>query len=298
MNKISNTRFAPTPSGYLHLGNICNLLLIYCISKQENFKLQLRIDDIDRSRFRQEYLDNIFFVTENLGICFDLGPSSSAEFLRDFSQGNKIDFYRSYLDQFNTFFCECTRADLQGLNGIYPGKCLSKKLGKNSSANMKERIIVDSKSKILHSLEIKEVDYNALDCIGYFILWNYLEDRPSYQLVSFVEDQKASVDFIIRGMDLTLSTFSQEFLFFKSGDSKLRNYLHHPLITFQGEKMSKSVLKNSQGNILEKYSKEELYSFFFKWFFGKEKKIESLDELVKIFMAENRTLSWESVLIE
>ena len=69
----TRTRFAPTPSGFLHLGNICNLLLIHCYRKMLNLHLSLRIDDIDRSRYRVEYLENIFKVSDFLGISYDAG---------------------------------------------------------------------------------------------------------------------------------------------------------------------------------------------------------------------------------
>ena len=54
------TRIAPTPSGFLHVGNAVSFLITYCLAKSENGKLLLRIDDLDRERYRKEYVDDIF----------------------------------------------------------------------------------------------------------------------------------------------------------------------------------------------------------------------------------------------
>lgn len=54
------TRIAPTPSGFLHVGNAVSFLITYCLAKSENGKLLLRIDDLDRERYRKEYLEDIF----------------------------------------------------------------------------------------------------------------------------------------------------------------------------------------------------------------------------------------------
>ena len=70
------TRIAPTPSGFLHVGNAVSFLITYCLAKSENGKLLLRIDDLDRERYRKEYVDDIFYTLDWLGIQYDEGPSS------------------------------------------------------------------------------------------------------------------------------------------------------------------------------------------------------------------------------
>ena len=93
---------------------------------------------------------------------------------------------------------------------------------------------------------------DCAELVGDFILWNSLEDRPSYQLVSFYHDVEDKVDFIIRGEDLCLSTISQEVIkkkvshfggFFSHQRQKV-SYLHHSLIKKGGQKISKAVNKN------------------------------------------------------
>lgn len=302
MSSFFQTRFAPTPSGYLHLGNICNLLLIHCYKKQLNLNLRLRVDDIDRSRFRLEYLEDIFRVSEFLGVSFDSGPSDVNDFEQNYSQRKKIEKYRSYLELLkpHTFICECTRKRLKDTGSVYPGFCRNKVITHDN--NLKTRLAVHSREVELGSFDNINIAGRLDALIGDFILWNSLEDRPSYQLVSLVEDLEDQVDLIIRGKDLSLSTISQEvirnvLITNKGPSSKHKNisYIHHALITKDSQKISKSVSKNSPVPITERFSTEEVYSYFWSWVSGEKKMVKSLSELESLYIERNLTPSFESV---
>ncbi|QKG53163.1 glutamate--tRNA ligase family protein [Hymenobacter sp. BRD67] len=73
-------RLAPTPSGYLHLGNAVNFVLTWLLVRRAGGTLHLRIDDLDRARLRRAYLDNIFKTIEWLGLDYDHGPSGPTIF--------------------------------------------------------------------------------------------------------------------------------------------------------------------------------------------------------------------------
>jgi len=302
MNSFSQTRFAPTPSGYLHLGNVCNLLLIHCYKKQLNLKVKLRVDDIDRSRFRVEYLEDIFRVSEFLGVRYDSGPSDVNDFEQNYSQKKKIEKYRSFLKLLepHTFMCECTRKTLKDMGSIYPGYCRDKII--THDHNLKTRLFVPSREVELGSFDNLSIAGKLDTLIGDFILWNSLEDRPSYQLVSLVDDLEYNVDLIIRGDDLNLSTISQEvirnvLLTNKALFSAHKNfsYIHHALITQDNRKISKSVSKNSSDSIIERFSTAEIYSYFWSWVSGEEKMVMSLSELESLFIDRNLTPPFESV---
>jgi glutamyl/glutaminyl-tRNA synthetase len=85
-NQLLVGRLAPTPSGYLHLGNAVNFVLTWLLVRRAGGTLHLRIDDLDRARLRQPYLTNIFRVIDWLGIDYDYGPSGPDDFLRHYSQ--------------------------------------------------------------------------------------------------------------------------------------------------------------------------------------------------------------------
>ncbi|MGL4369957.1 MAG: glutamate--tRNA ligase family protein, partial [Spirochaetota bacterium] len=83
---FSRTRIAPTPSGYLHLGNIYSFTLTWLAAKMTGASIVLRIDDLDSGRRRTEYIDDIFRVLELAGISCDAGPAGTEDFLKNHSQ--------------------------------------------------------------------------------------------------------------------------------------------------------------------------------------------------------------------
>ncbi len=87
---------APTPSGFLHLGNAVNFLMTWAIVRSRNGKLHLRVDDMDGIRFRQDVLEDVFYSLEWLGVDWDTGPSGPEEFYHTFSlQKKKRDYWET-----------------------------------------------------------------------------------------------------------------------------------------------------------------------------------------------------------
>ena len=234
------TRFAPTPSGYLHLGNVLNALWCKKWAKDNNASLILRIDDIDRERFRKEYLEDIFKTLDWIGVCFDEGASGVEDFLENYSQHKKLDKYQDYLSKVNsqTFSCECSRKDLLGKD-IYPGTCESKNLSYEVGRNLRllpESIVIYKKDLL-----------------------------PSYQWTCVIDDHEMEITHAIRGEDLRESSSTQE---------KLRRQLnldpietiHHGLIKNKaGEKLSKSTMKNG-ASIRNTYSISEIKKIFSEFY--------------------------------
>ncbi|MEM6770864.1 MAG: glutamate--tRNA ligase family protein, partial [Bacteroidota bacterium] len=89
-------RIAPTPSGYLHQGNLANFLLNTKLAGGAD--LLLRIDDLDRARFRQEYLEDIFRCVRKLGLPINEGPTGAKDFARLWSQEHRMDHYANALN--------------------------------------------------------------------------------------------------------------------------------------------------------------------------------------------------------
>ncbi|MEO0733268.1 MAG: glutamate--tRNA ligase family protein, partial [Bacteroidota bacterium] len=109
-------RLAPTPSGYLHRGNAANFALNALLAKQTDGRLLLRIDDLDRGRFREEYLEDIFQTIAWLGLEVTDGPRDAVEFHARWSQEHRMDAYREALEQLRNhelvFACACSRREL------------------------------------------------------------------------------------------------------------------------------------------------------------------------------------------
>jgi glutamyl-tRNA synthetase len=90
--KFAQTRIAPTPSGYLHLGNAYSFLLTKALAKKHGAKILLRIDDLDRDRYRPEYVEDIFATLDFLEIKIDQGPKNSKEMESTWSQVHRHPF--------------------------------------------------------------------------------------------------------------------------------------------------------------------------------------------------------------
>ena len=128
------SRLAPTPSGYLHLGNAFSFILTWLLVRRLGGKLHLRIDDLDAPRLNQDCLEDIFIQLEWLGLDYDTGPHGPEDHLRHFSQSLRLEEYMSALEEIREsgllYACSCSRKQYlsKSKNGQYPGTCREKKL--------------------------------------------------------------------------------------------------------------------------------------------------------------------------
>lgn len=241
------TRYAPTPSGYLHIGNVYSFLLTWLLARKNAGQILLRIDDLDRERVRAEYIENIFRVLEWLGLDWDLGPKSADEFQRQFSQEHRIGLYRQMLENLQAqrlvFACACSRKLLKdkGTGSVYPGTC--KKRNINLAAkNVGWRLNTDEPLR----LKYQEFGQGTVETIlpasqQYFVV-KRRDDLPAYHLASLADDLHFGINFIVRGHDLYDATLVQLYLGEKlEAQAFLRSTcFHHPLILDHNVKLSKS----------------------------------------------------------
>ena len=133
MNQKITSRIAPTPSGFLHAGNVYNFLLTYLFTRAFDGILYLRIDDYDLPRYRRQYVENIFRVLDMLGIDFDGGPGGVREFETKFSSKFRLGAYENTLKTLEQkgvcYACECSHSMKNSFkNGIYTRVCADKNL--------------------------------------------------------------------------------------------------------------------------------------------------------------------------
>jgi glutamyl/glutaminyl-tRNA synthetase len=127
----NKTRLAPTPSGYLHLGNVYSFLYTTAFAHHTGAKVLLRIDDLDKDRSRPQYIQDIFDTLEFMGIPWDEGPRNAAEFEKEYSQNHRLGLYTEALNKLKSdgllYACNCSRSQLSEL-GEYAGTCRDKNL--------------------------------------------------------------------------------------------------------------------------------------------------------------------------
>ena len=245
---FKKTRLAPTPSGFLHLGNLYSFLLTASLAKKHRAKILLRIDDMDRERMRHEYLEDIFESLRQFDIAWDDGPKDPDELEKQYSQHLRLPFYESLLTELRAsgrvFACNCSRKGL-GENGpamAYPGTCLYKGLSLDEPDCCWR---LDTRE--LFSLPIQvygksHEEHSLPENMQYFIV-RKKDHYPAYQLCSLADDLHFGVDLIVRGQDLWDSSLAQLYLAQTLGLSafSIVTFVHHPLLLGdRGEKLSKS----------------------------------------------------------
>jgi len=147
MNQKTTSRIAPTPSGFLHAGNVYNFLLTYLFTCAFGGKLYLRIDDYDLPRYRRQYVENIFRVLDMLDVDFDGGPSGVREFETKFSSKFRLGAYENALKKLEQkgvcYACECSHSMKNSFkNGIYMRVCADKNLKfKKDETAMRLRVL-------------------------------------------------------------------------------------------------------------------------------------------------------------
>lgn len=245
---FSLTRIAPTPSGFLHLGNAYSFLVTKALAEKHGTKILLRIDDLDRERFRTDYVEDIFETLDFLEIKIDLGPKNLKEFEIEWSQIHRIEKYKEALSKLKSgnkvFACDCSRKKIQQLDssGYYLGQCLDRRLPLDKQDVTWRMNTMES--DFVHFTEYPDQQKSALipqDSAFYQI--KRRDGLPSYHLTSVVDDLHFGVDLIVRGSDLLSSTLAQLDLARNLGETRFEKitFHHHSLIRGpKQEKLSKS----------------------------------------------------------
>lgn len=242
------SRIAPTPSGFLHAGNAMNFILTWAITRASGGRLLLRIDDLDKGRYRREYVEDIFAGLEWLGLDYDEGPRSVQELEERWSQHHRLNRYQLLLDQLRAdkrlFACICSRKEIRerSKDGRYPGTCRDKNLPFDEAETAWRVSGPDHGSSIDLVDWQKGIQAHPLAELDDFVV-RQKNKLPAYQIASLADDIYYGINLIVRGQDLWNSSLSQQYLahLLHQQDFYNCNFFHHALIRNQdGEKMSKS----------------------------------------------------------
>ena len=242
---MPTTRIAPTPSGYLHPGNLANFLLNARLTGPAG-RCYLRIDDLDRARFRPAYLADIFRIVKALNVPITDGPVDATDFAANWSQTVRLPEYHAALDRLRhherLFACACSRRELQ--SGDHPRGCRDHRLPLDApdvTWRVDTRGLAPVRIPDAVSGQIHTVDLHAT--MPDFAL-RRRDGNPAYQLTCVVDDLLFGIDTVGRGTDLLPSTAAQclvsDLLGYPSLTGRI-TFVHHPLLTGpDGEKLSKS----------------------------------------------------------
>ena len=288
MKKVA-TRFAPSPTGPLHIGGVRTALFNWLYSKNQNGKFYLRVEDTDKERSKDEYKNQIIQSLKWIGINYD-----GEEYIQSKKVSDHIKIANELLKNDHAYKCYCSseeieeqkkRAKQKKVPYIYDRKWRDKK---ESDAPKDIKPVIRFKSKIDGNSVLKdlvqgdvEIDNNTIE--DFIILRN--DGTPTYNLSASVDDHQMNMTHIIRGDDHKINTFKQ-IQIYQAMKWELPLFAHIPLIhTIEGKKLS----KRDQASTLDDYSKigimpDALRNYLLRlgWSY-KDKEIFTLDESIKFF---------------
>jgi len=291
MKKTVTSRIAPSPSGFLHLGNAFNFLFTALLVDFLEGRLHLRIDDFDTSRLKKNAVEDIFIQLEWLGIEYDSGPSGPEDLYSKYSQNFRKESYYETLEVLrkkgHIFGCKCTRSELRrfSVNRNYPGICLYKKIDLREE-NIPWRIHVPNQTNVNFQTLVKNYErINVADIIGDFVV-KRRDGLPAYQITSLIDDINIGVNLVVRGQDLLASTGAQLFLSECLNDNifPASFFVHHQLIKNEsGEKLSKSSCDLSLKILKKNHSPTWVFQQTAKWLNLPFDQIMTIDHLKEVF---------------
>jgi glutamyl-Q tRNA(Asp) synthetase len=242
------SRFAPAPTGFLHLGHVVNAIYVWGVTGAARGRVLLRIEDHDRQRSRPEYERAILDDIEWLGFIPD--EPSIAGFRAGASQGRQSDRAEVYeralsmlRDRGLLYACECTRsaiaqaASADGCELRYPGTCADKELPEGEGRGIRVRLVPTTErfDDLVHGAQQQRPADQCGD-----LLVRDREGNWTYQFAAAVDDLAQAVTLVIRGDDLRRSTGRQIQLARLLGRIEPPWFLHHPLVMkSHSQKLSK-----------------------------------------------------------
>jgi glutamyl-tRNA synthetase len=243
------TRIAPTPSGFLHLGNVLSFCLTAALARKNGARILLRIDDLDRARYDARYVQDIFDTLEYLSIPWDEGPHDLLEFEKKYSQVHRMDLYegtwKRLRESGRLFACVCSRSQLsqEGAERAYPGTCRGLGISLEKGQTAWRVGTGDDPGRVRVRKVNGEVEEFGFPSSMRDFVVRKKDGFPAYQVSSLVDDLYFGVDLIVRGEDLFPSSLAQTWLAGQLGEDRWSGvrFFHHPLLrSGLGQKLSKS----------------------------------------------------------
>ena len=291
-------RFAPSPSGRMHLGNIYSAVLSWLSTRSQGGEWILRIEDLDRQRCRPEYATQIEDDLLWLGLDWDEGGSRGGSNAPYF-QSQRDEFYQAELEKLKRknllYPCFCSRADIMATSAphssdgsiVYNGHC---------------RTLTENERMVLSVIKTPSIRITVPNIVSSFVDGHYGEQKCNlqhdcgdfivqrtdgnfaYQLAVVTDDALMGITEVVRGRDLLQATHQQIFLY-KQLNYNIPTFSHLPLlITTQGARLAKRDKAADLGILRQQFKPEELLGMiaFLSHLIDRQQPI-SLAELTKEF---------------
>ncbi|MFH0992085.1 MAG: glutamate--tRNA ligase [bacterium] len=305
MEKEVRVRFAPSPTGHLHVGGLRTALYNYLVTRRAKGKFILRIEDTDQARKVEGTVENLIQTLNWSGIEYDEGPDRDGGF-GPYIQSQRLALYRQHAEQLidtgNAYYCFCTAERLD----VVRQEQQAQKLAISYDRHCRALSLEESKKRVAngetHVIRMKiplEGELSFKDAIRgeVTITYNVLDDQviiksdgyPTYHLAVVVDDHLMGITHIIRGEEW-LPSVPKHVLLYQYFNWQLPILAHLPLLL----NPDKSKLSKRQGDVAVEdykakgYLKEAILNFvaFLGWNPGDNREIFSLEQLIQEFSLE------------
>ncbi len=305
-NKKPRVRFAPSPTGYLHVGGLRTALYNYLFAKQNGGEFILRIEDTDQNRFVEGAVESLIETINWVGLEYDEGPKKEGN-VGPYFQSERLDIYKKYADQLiaqgDAYQCFCTPKRLTELReeqqraklpqAKYDKHCLhltKEEIAKNISDGKPHIVRLNVKtgdSVIINDIVRDRVEFSR-DVIDDQVLIK-TDGFPTYHMANVVDDHLMGITHVIRGEEW-LSSTPKHILLYNAFAWELPIFAHLPLLL----NADRSKLSKRQGDVAVEdyrakgYLKEALLNFvaLLVWSTSENDEFFNLDDLIEKFTLE------------
>ena len=296
-------RFAPSPTGFLHIGSLRSALFGYLLAKSQKGKFLLRIEDTDQKREVEGATESLIRLLGKLGLEFDEGPHKEGKY-GPYIQSQRLDIYHKYADKLlaegKIYPCFCTPERLEEMRQEqsarhepprYDRRCLhlsqeeaEKRIKAGEKYVLRQKMPLEGEVKVYDEIR-GEIVFPAADLEDHVLIKS--DGVPTYQFANVVDDHLMEISHVTRAAEW-LPSFPKNILLYQAFGWRPPKFIHMPLILNQegGGKLSKRRGDVFVEDFLAKgYLKEGLINFcaLLGWHPKDEQEIFSLEELEEKF---------------
>ncbi|MCR5635994.1 MAG: glutamate--tRNA ligase [Clostridiales bacterium] len=306
-NKTVRTRYAPSPTGFMHVGNLRTALYEYLTAKSQGGKFVLRIEDTDRERYVDGAVDIIYDTLKKAGLKHDEGPDIGGDY-GPYVQSERKDMYLPYAEQLikdgKAYRCFCTKERLEALReqpeyaaGGYDRKC------RDLPQEEIDRLLAEGVPYVIRQKMPTEGETTFVDSVfGTITVDNKeLQDQilikadgyPTYNFANVIDDHTMGITHVVRGCEYLSSTPKYNLLYEAFG-WEIPTYIHLPLIMGKDEDGNVSKLSKRHGStgfedlVKEGYLPAAIINYIalLGWCPKDNQEIFTIEELEKAFFIE------------
>ena len=302
MGKDVRTRFAPSPTGYMHIGNLRTALYTYLLTRSKGGKFVLRIEDTDQERLVDGATDVIYRTMRDTGLIHDEGPDVGGEY-GPYIQSERRNIYKEYAEKLvelgHAYYCFCSKERLDDLREKQEAAKVPTKYDGLCSRLTKEEVqakldagepyVIRQKMPKYGKTTFKDEVFGEISVENAILDDNVLlkaDGLPTYNFANVIDDHLMNITHIIRGSEYLSSTPKYNLLYEAFGWD-IPTYIHvSPVMRDATKKLSKRDGDASYEDFIKKgYLKEAIVNYIalLGWSPGGDREKYTIEELIEIF---------------